>query len=112
MTDATIEPGTIVADKYRVDRVLGAGGMGVVLAAHHLHLDERVAIKTMLPSMLNEKEAVERFLREARTAVKIKSEHVARVSDVGKLDSGAPYMVMEFLEGEDLAERIAQHGRG
>ncbi len=110
MTDATIEPGTIVADKYRVDRVLGAGGMGVVLAAHHLHLDERVAIKTMLPSMLNQKEAVERFLREARAAVKIKSEHVARVSDVGKLDSGAPYMVMEFLEGEDLAERIAQHG--
>ncbi|HSC87076.1 MAG TPA: protein kinase [Polyangiaceae bacterium] len=110
MTEATIEPGTILADKYRVDRVLGVGGMGMVLAAHHLHLDERVAIKTLLPAMLNQNEAVERFVREARAAVKIKSEHVARVSDVGRLASGAPYMVMEFLEGEDLAERIAKYG--
>ncbi|HSC88422.1 MAG TPA: serine/threonine-protein kinase [Polyangiaceae bacterium] len=105
-----LEPGAILVDKYRVDRVLGAGGMGVVLAAHHLHLDQPVAIKTLLPEMLVNEEAVERFVREARAAVRIKSEHVARVSDVGRLESGAPYMVMEYLEGQDLAQRLAEGG--
>jgi eukaryotic-like serine/threonine-protein kinase len=95
--------GDVLAGKYRVDRVLGAGGMGVVVAAHHLHLDERVAIKFLLPEMLGNQDAVMRFAREARAAVKIKSEHVARVTDVGTLDTGAPYMVMEYLEGNDLA---------
>jgi serine/threonine protein kinase len=105
-----IDPGTILAGKYRVDRVLGAGGMGVVLAAYHLELEEPVAIKLMLPEILGNADAVARFLREARAAVKIKSEHIARVSDVGKLDSGEPYIVMEFLEGEDLAGWLAQRG--
>jgi len=108
--DGELRAGAILAGKYRVDRVLGEGGMGVVLAAHHLHLDERVAIKTLLPEMLQHSDAVARFLREARAAVKIKSEHVARVSDVGTLDNGAPYMVMEYLEGEDLAQRVASQG--
>jgi len=100
--------GDILAGKYRVDRVLGQGGMGVVVAAHHLQLDERVAIKFLLPEMLANPEATMRFSREARAAVKIKSEHVARVTDVGTLDNGAPYMVMEYLEGSDLAAVVAR----
>jgi len=103
---ASVSVGEILAGKYRIDRVLGAGGMGVVVAAHHLQLDERVAIKFLLPEMLAQQDAVMRFSREARAAVKIKSEHVARVTDVGTLETGAPYMVMEYLEGIDLAELV------
>jgi eukaryotic-like serine/threonine-protein kinase len=105
-----VREGEILAGKYRIDKVLGAGGMGVVVAAHHIQLDEKVAIKFMLPEALGSPEAVARFTREARAAVKIKSEHVARVSDVGVLDNGAPYMVMEYLEGGDLAAWVEQRG--
>jgi eukaryotic-like serine/threonine-protein kinase len=107
---AGVGPGDILAGKYRIERVLGIGGMGVVVAAQHLQLDEKVAIKFLLPAMLHNQEVVGRFSREARAAVKIKSEHVARVSDVGTLENGAPYMVMEFLEGGDLAAWIEQRG--
>ncbi|HEY1693814.1 MAG TPA: serine/threonine-protein kinase [Polyangiaceae bacterium] len=107
---ADVAPGTVLAGKYRVERVLGAGGMGVVVAAHHLQLDEKVALKFLLPESLKNAEAVARFVREARAAVKIKSEHVARVSDVGQLDSGSPYMVMEYLEGGDLAAWLKERG--
>ncbi len=108
----TLEPvraGEIVAEKYRVDRVLGVGGMGVVVAATHVHLDQRVALKFLLPSLAARADLVHRFLREARAAVKIQSEHVARVLDVGT-HNGAPYMVMEYLEGEDLSNVIASRG--
>jgi serine/threonine-protein kinase len=98
-----VKPGDVLAGKYRVAHVLGVGGMGVIVAAHHIQLDAKVALKFLLPSALRNAEAVARFEREARAAVKIKSEHVARVSDVGKLDNGSPYMVMEYLEGTDLA---------
>jgi serine/threonine protein kinase len=107
---AGVKEGDVLAGKYRVDRVLGVGGMGVVVAAHHLHLDERVAIKFLLPEALSNPEAVARFDREARAAVKIKSEHVARVIDVGKLASGAPYMVMEYLDGRDLSVWLKERG--
>ncbi|MGO9712327.1 MAG: serine/threonine protein kinase [Polyangiaceae bacterium] len=106
--DIGVREGDILAGKYRVDRILGVGGMGVVVAAHHVQLDDHVAIKFLLPEMLNNAECVLRFAREARAAVKIKSEHVARVTDVGKLESGSPYMVMEFLEGEDLSAWISR----
>ena len=85
-------------------------GIGVVVAAHHMQLDERVALKFLLPEALGNPEAVARFARKARAAVKIKSEHVARVSDVGTLPNGAPYMVMEYLEGGDLAAWLKQRG--
>jgi serine/threonine-protein kinase len=85
--------------------------MGVVVAAHHLQLDTRVAIKFLLPAMLAAPEAVARFTREARAASKITSEHVARVRDVGTLETGAPYMVMEFLDGGDLAGWLQQRGK-
>ena len=99
---AGVHPGQILLGKYRIERVLGVGGMGVVVAATHVTLEERVAIKFLLPDALKNQEAVARFLREARAAVRIKSEHVARVTDVGTLETGAPYMIMEYLDGGDL----------
>jgi serine/threonine-protein kinase len=107
---AGVREGDLLAGKYRIEKILGAGGMGVVVAAHHIQLDEKVAIKFLLPEALGSPEAVARFAREARAAVKIKSEHVARVIDVGTLDTGAPYMVMEYLDGADLAARLRQRG--
>src|SRR5262249_37217059 len=109
-TLAPVGAGTVLVGKYRVDRVLGHGGMGVVVEARHLTLQERVALKFLLPEYATQPEASGRFLREARAAVRIKSEHVARVSDVGTLESGAPYMVMEYLEGQDLQKVLATKG--
>jgi eukaryotic-like serine/threonine-protein kinase len=102
--------GQVIAGKYQVDRVVGAGGMGVVLAAHHLQLQQRVAIKFMRAQAARDPNAVERFLREARAAAALSSDHVARVLDVGMLEGGEPYMVMEFLHGVDLARVVEQHG--
>jgi serine/threonine-protein kinase len=96
-----VQPGQILFDKYRVERVLGAGGMGVVVAARHLALDQLVAIKLMLGTDATAAE-VGRFVREARVAVRLRSQHVARVFDVAALDDGTPYMVLEYLEGRDL----------
>jgi len=109
-TAAGVRPGDVLVGKYRVERVLGAGGMGVVVAAHHIQLDEKVALKFLLPEALQNHEAIGRFVREARAAVKIKGEHVARVSDVGQLENGAPYIVMEYLDGIDLAAWLKQRG--
>jgi len=96
-------PGTVLAGKYRVERLIGAGGMGWVILTTHLQLEQRVALKFMHSTLAaTNPDAVARFLREARAAARIQSEHVARVSDVGTLDDGAPYLVMEYLEGEDL----------
>jgi serine/threonine-protein kinase len=107
---APVQPGDVLAGKYRVERILGVGGMGVVVAAHHVQLDERVALKFLLPEALANEEAVARFGREARAAVKIKNEHVARVTDVGQLENGSPYIVMEYLEGEDLSAWLEKRG--
>jgi serine/threonine-protein kinase len=105
-----VAPGEIVADKYRIESVLGRGGMGVVLAATHLRLEQRVAIKFLVQDEGSEPGVRERFEREARAASKIRSEHVVRVLDVGVLESGVPYIVMEFLEGEDLANTLRRRG--
>ncbi len=94
--------GSTIAGKYRVERVLGQGGMGVVVVAMHDELDQRVAIKFLLKDALSDSEWIARFSREAKAAARIKSEHAVKVYDVGKLDTGAPYMVMEYLEGRDL----------
>ena len=102
--------GQVVAGKYRIDSVIGEGGMGYVVVAYHLQLDTKVAIKLLRAEMATNAEAVERFAREARAAVRITSPHVARVFDVGQLESGAPYMVMEFLEGGDLSSLIQKRG--
>jgi serine/threonine-protein kinase len=103
-------PGSVLLGKYRIERVLGVGGMGAVVEARHLQLDDRVAIKFLLSSMVRNAEVVERFLREGRAASKIRGEHVVRVFDVGTLETGAPYMVMEFLEGTDLAQHLEASG--
>jgi serine/threonine-protein kinase len=105
-----VAQGDVLAGKYRVDHVLGVGGMGVVVSATHLQLDQRVALKFMLPVGLAHPALVERFAREARAAARLKSDHVARVLDVGTLDSGSPYMVMEYLEGSDLGSVVAERG--
>jgi eukaryotic-like serine/threonine-protein kinase len=108
--EGMVGPGDVLAGKYRIERVLGRGGMGVVVAATHLRLDERVAIKFLLPGALGNADALGRFEREARAAVKIRSEHVAKVLDVSTLDNGAPFMVMEHLEGNDLAQVVRKKG--
>jgi serine/threonine-protein kinase len=105
-----VKPGDVLGGKYRVERVLGAGGMGVVVAARHLLLDQRVALKFMRASVITDEGAVERFLREARAVVRLRGEHVARVFDVGKLDDGAPYIVMEYLDGRDLGAVLQRSG--
>lgn len=107
---APVKTGDILADKYCVEKVLGVGGMGVVVAAEHVALHQKVALKFMLADMLANENAVQRFMREARAAVRLRSEHVARVMDVGCLENGAPYIVMEFLEGEDLSDLIHREG--
>jgi serine/threonine protein kinase len=106
-----VQPGDVLVGKYRVERVLGAGGMGVVVEATHLLLSERVALKFLLPHALGDEAANARFLREAQAAARIKSNHVARVTDVGELRTGSPYIVMEFLEGQSLDELFEADGR-
>jgi len=107
---AEVQTGDVLAGKYRVERVLGEGGMGVVVAATHLALDERVALKLMRADAMMREDGIQRFLREARAAVKLKSEHVARVQDVGTLDDGTPYIAMEYLEGSDLSRVLDERG--
>src|SRR5262245_25642387 len=102
-------PGDVVSEKFRVQRVIGVGGMGVVLEAVHLALDERVALKVLHKEVLGQPDLVARFAQEARAAVKLKSEHIARVIDVGT-ERGVPYMVMEYLDGKNLDELVKQDG--
>ena len=109
-SDGIPRVGEIVAGKYRVDRIVGIGGMGVVLAVTHQQLHEPYAIKFLLPRAAANAETVARFVREARAAVRIKSEHIARVSDVGETPEGMPFIVMELLEGSDLGEVLASRG--
>ena len=103
-------PGQILVGKYRVERVLGVGGMGTVVAATHLHLDERVAIKFLHAQMSQNPEVVGRFLREGKSCIKVRSEHAVKVHDVGTLENGAPYLVMEYLDGIDLAGLLEKQG--
>ncbi|APR77728.1 Serine/threonine-protein kinase pkn3 [Minicystis rosea] len=110
MVDTPVREGDVLAGKYRVDRVLGTGNMGVVVAATHVDLGQRVALKFMLPGKENGPEQRQRFLREARAAVRLRSQHVARVLDVGTLENESPYIVMEFLEGRDLADTLRARG--
>ncbi len=104
-------PGEIVGDKYLIESVLGEGGLGIIVAATHLHLDQKVAIKYLRGGAPRERAITDRFLREARLAAQIRSEHVVRVYDVGTVEDGTPYMVMEHLEGRDLRKVLAERGR-
>ncbi len=102
--------GDLIAGKYRLEKVAGEGGMGIVYAAQHLVLRQRVAVKVLLPDAATSELVVERFAREAQAAARIQSEHVARVMDAGSTATGAPFLVMEYLEGCDLEELLSVEG--
>jgi serine/threonine protein kinase len=103
------QEGDLFDGKYEIGRVLGVGGMATVLAARHVGLDERVAIKILLPDCCDDPAVVERFVQEGRTATKIRSEHVVRMLDVGVI-SGRAYLVMEYLDGQDLEALLRKEG--
>jgi eukaryotic-like serine/threonine-protein kinase len=107
---SSLKPGEVIAGRYRIERVIASGGMGVVFAARHLDLDQLVAIKILRDKILDQGDAVARFMHEARTAARLQNEHVARVYDVGTLPSGVPFMVMEHLPGRDLEDILATNG--
>jgi serine/threonine protein kinase len=98
--------GATLGGKYRIQRVLGEGGMGTVFEALHLELGRSVAVKVLLPHRLGNEDAVRRFHREARAAAAIGHPNICDVYDFGKLESGAPYLVMEKLVGETLAAHL------
>jgi eukaryotic-like serine/threonine-protein kinase len=101
---------SVLLGKYRVESSLGFGGMGLVIKAKNLDLDEYVAIKLLRDDVELDEENVTRFVREAKNAVKLKSEHVARITDVGTFEDGRPYMVMELLDGLDLGKTLLDQG--
>ncbi len=107
--DADGQPlvGDVIAGKYRIENIAGEGGMGIVYEAEHVILRQRVAVKALLPGTVTSSEALERFSLEASAIARIASEHVVRVMDAGSLPNGAPYLVMEYLDGCDLAELLA-----
>jgi serine/threonine-protein kinase len=100
--------GTLVAGKYRVEGTLGEGGMGVILAARHVELGRPVALKLLRAPLGGE--AAARLIREAQALSRLESEHVARIMDVGRLDDGAPYLVIERLVGADLGRVLEERG--
>ncbi|WP_433934900.1 serine/threonine-protein kinase [Sorangium cellulosum] len=110
---APVAVGDVLAGKYRVEQIVGAGAMGMIVAAWHLELDQRVAMKFLHSPGTDTGggDPAERFRREARALARIKSEHVARVLDVGSLQAGLPYMVMEFLDGNNLSDEIRARGQ-
>lgn len=106
-----LQAGDEIGSKYRVERVIGQGGMGQVLAARHLDLDQLVAVKVLLPDAAAEEGVVERFLREGRASVRLKGQHVTKVLDVGQ-HHGTPYLVMEYLEGQSLRDVLDAYPQG
>jgi serine/threonine protein kinase len=111
MLPSAIRENETVAGKYRIGRTLGEGGMGIVVAARHLELDQMVAIKFLRTELAEQSAAAERFRREARAAARIRSPHICRVLDVGTLETGMPFLVMEYLEGCDVSDELAKRGR-
>src|SRR6478672_1211787 len=106
-----VSVGDLIAGKYLVERFIGEGGMGLVVAARHVELDQQVAIKFLLPQIAEHVTAAQRFRREARAAARIRGDHACRVLDVATLDNGVPYMVMEYLDGCDLSMELLRRGR-
>src|SRR4051812_3763708 len=104
-----VASGDVIGGKYRLDAVLGAGGMGRVFRGLHLGLNRVVAIKVMHEDMLGT-DVARRFAREAQAAASLKSEHAVRIIDTDHLPSGVPYIVMDYLEGRDLINEIVDRG--
>src|SRR5205823_2339127 len=106
----SLQPGQIIEGKYRIIRLLGEGGMGAVYEGENLRIHRRVAIKVLHPGTAENVDAVQRFEREAQAAGRIGSDHIVEVIDLGNLPAGDRFMVMEYLDGESLSQRI--QGRG
>ncbi len=106
-----LQPGEILDGKYRIVRLVGEGGMGAVYEGENTRIKRKVAIKVLHGSVAEKQDVVQRFEREAQAAGRIGSEHIVEVLDLGSLPSGERYMVMEFLEGEDLTGRIKRFKR-
>src|SRR5690606_23569987 len=104
--DAAIPPGTVVADRYRVERVLGEGGMGVVYAAEHILMRKEVALKVLHAEMCSMPEVVARFEREAIAAAHIDHPNVAAATDFGRLPDGSCYLVLELVRGRSLRDEL------
>ena len=104
------EPGDTLGERYRVERVLARGGMGVLVAATDLSLDRAVALKFLIGETLADPKAQARFLREARLAAKLRSEHVVKILDIGSVAERGPFIAMELLEGRDLKAHVAERG--
>src|SRR3984885_11640278 len=102
--------GEVIDGKYQIEKLLGEGGMGAVAKAIHLLRRAPVALKFMSPNVMAIPQAVKRFLNEGVAASQIDSDHVVHIFDVGKLPSGSPYLVMEYMEGKDIAEVLAREG--
>src|SRR5262249_49862937 len=105
------QPGECVGDKYVVLRTIAEGGMAWVATARHVDLDETVAIKLLKKDFASQPEVVARFSREAKTAMQIRSDHCVRIMDVGSDVKLGPFIVMEYLDGQDLEALIASEGR-
>ena len=108
--EGAFRPGAVLLDKYRIEGVLGRGGMGIVLRVTHLHVGEELAMKILSPNLVGDPGVHARFLREAQSAIRLRGEHVTRVGDVGLLPEGAPYIVMEYLRGVDLSGELKRRG--
>ena len=111
LVKSPISQGEIIGGRYRVERIVAEGGMGIIVAAKHIELEENVAIKFLRDEFASKPEIVGRFAREAKAAAKIKSTYTATVHDVGISEERGPYIVMEFLEGEDLESMLQADGR-
>src|SRR6476661_2613344 len=107
----SLEIGQIIEGKYRIVRMIGEGGMGAVYEGENVRIRRRVAIKVLHPPTAQNAEAVQRLEREAQAAGRIGSDHILEVLDLGSFPNGDRFMVMEFLDGEPLGERIRRVGR-
>ncbi|MFO0589507.1 MAG: serine/threonine-protein kinase [Polyangiaceae bacterium] len=108
----TLAPGSVIGSRYRVERQLGQGGMGHVFLVQHVHTDERLALKLLRSTVVQDQATLDRFRREARTPARIDSDHVVRVTDadVAPELGNVPFLVMEYLRGEDLEHLGGRRG--
>lgn len=111
ITEYSFRPGAVLSGRFVVDKLVGAGGQCFVYEAHHVTLRQRVAVKTLRPELLDHGDVIERFAREAEAMTAIRNAHVANVLDAGRAPCGAPFIVMEFLAGRDLASFLEARPR-